>query len=145
MSDRGDSRARMPMPKRLKIYFDGGCRPNPGRIEVAVVARGVTHFFDTFGQGTNNDAEWLALIAAVRMAHTIQVADFVLLGDSAVVVAQANGIQKCRTATLRAHFDAFEALKGARPAHIRKIARSQNLAGIALDQRRNLGGIARVA
>jgi ribonuclease HI len=26
----------------VKIYFDGGCRPNPGNIETAVVAAGIT-------------------------------------------------------------------------------------------------------
>jgi ribonuclease HI len=133
------------MPKRLKIHFDGGCRPNPGRIEAAVVASGVTHFFDDLGDGTNNDAEWLALIAALRVAQTLGVADFVLLGDSAVVIAQANRLQKCRTPALQVHLDAFEALGGTRPAQIRKIARAQNLAGIALDQRRNRGSIAHVA
>jgi ribonuclease HI len=133
------------MPKRLKIFFDGGCRPNPGRMEAAVVARGVTHFFDDLGNGTNNDAEWLALIAALRLAQKLGVTEFVLLGDSAVVIAQANRVQKCRTSALQAHLDAFEAIGGLRPARIRRIARSQNLAGIALDQRRNATGLADVA
>ena len=26
--------------RRIKIYFDGGCRPNPGRMETAVVTGG---------------------------------------------------------------------------------------------------------
>jgi hypothetical protein len=43
--------------RRLKVYFDGGCRPNPGVIEVAVVARGATYFFDDLGCGTSSDAE----------------------------------------------------------------------------------------
>lgn len=45
----------------LKIFFDGGCQPNPGKIEVAVVTRGQSHFFDDLGRGTSSDAEWLAL------------------------------------------------------------------------------------
>ena len=28
--------------RRTKIFFDGGCRPNPGPIEVAVVAGGAS-------------------------------------------------------------------------------------------------------
>ena len=104
-----------------------------------MVARGVTHYFDDLGHGTNNDAEWLALIAAVRVARMLGVTDFVLLGDSAVVIAQANHEQKCRTPALQAHLDAFEAIGRTRPSRIRKIARSQNLAGIALDRRRNAG------
>lgn len=120
---------------RLKIFFDGGCQPNPGRMEAAVVARGVTHYFGDLGHGTNNDAEWLALVAALRLAQSLAVTDFVLLGDSATVIDLANG-GKCRTPALQAHFDTFAAIGGARPARIRRIARSQNLAGIALDRRR---------
>ncbi|UVO52694.1 reverse transcriptase-like protein [Sphingomonas sp. SUN039] len=133
------------MPKRLKIFFDGGCRPNPGPMEAAVVARGVTHYFDDLGDGTNNDAEWLALIAALRVAQRLGVTDFVLLGDSALVVAQANGRQRCRTPALQAHLDAFEVIGDVRTVRVRKIARSQNLAGIALDRRRHAAGIARAA
>lgn len=65
---------RMETPKtrrRLKIFFDGGCRPNPGRIEAAVVVRGVPHLFDDLGHGNNSDAEWLALICALELAHSL--------------------------------------------------------------------------
>jgi len=120
---------------RLKIFFDGGCQPNPGMMEAAVVARGVAHHFPDLGHGTNNDAEWLALIAALRVAHSLGINDFVLLGDSATVIDQANG-GKCRSPSLQAHFDTFMALGGARPVRIRRIARAQNLAGIALARRR---------
>ena len=54
----------------LKIFFDGGCRPNPGVMEVAVVARGVAYFFDNVGCGTSSDAEWLALRLALQLAQT---------------------------------------------------------------------------
>jgi ribonuclease HI len=121
----------MPKP-RLKVFFDGGCQPNPGRMEAAVVARGVTHIFRDLGHGTNNDAEWLALIAALRVAQDVGVADFTLLGDAATVINQANGDWKCRSPALRAHLAVLQALCGDRPVRIRKVARSQNLAGIAL-------------
>ncbi len=121
---------------RLKIYFDGGCRPNPGTLEVAVVARGVSYFLDDLGQGTNNDAEWLALIHGVDISRRLGAQDFVLLGDAALVINQANGIWKCRGAALQAHCATFkrhgEDMAGLR---IRKIGRAQNLAGIALARR----------
>jgi ribonuclease HI len=120
-------------PKRLKVYFDGGCRPNPGAMEAAVVARGVAHITTDLGVGTNCDAEWLALIRALQVAQDSGAADFELLGDSAVVVAQARRERKCRSADLQAHFDVFAALvgTGAWP-RVKKIGRAQNLAGIAL-------------
>ncbi|MBA3942419.1 MAG: ribonuclease HI, partial [Sphingopyxis sp.] len=75
--------------RRTKIYFDGGCRPNPGAIEIAVVTGGAVSVETDAGFGTSLDAEWLALIAALRLARQRGLADFVLLGDAAGVIAQA--------------------------------------------------------
>ena len=117
---------------RVKIYFDGGCRPNPGAMELAVVAGGQAHVLRALGHGTSMDAEWLALIHALRVAQEIGAADAVLLGDSVAVIGQANGTVKCRGAT-REHLEALRALAGeAGMPRIRYIKRSQNLAGIAL-------------
>ncbi len=104
-------------------------------MEAAVTVRGETRLFPDLGYGTNNDAEWLALIAALRAAQALGVAEFVLLGDAATVIHQANGVWKCRSPALRAHLVMFEAMRGVRNVQIRKIARSQNLAGIALARR----------
>jgi ribonuclease HI len=124
-------------PKRLKIFFDGGCRPNPGPIEAAVVARGVTYFFDDLGSGTSSDAEWRALLAALRLAQSLGARDFELLGDCANVIAQANGEAKCRGEAAQAHRATFlEQAASGPPRRIRWIARTQNLAGIALARRR---------
>lgn len=121
----------------VKIYFDGGCRPNPGQMETAVVARGITYHRPDCGRGTNNDAEWLALIHAVEIAAAIGATDIVLLGDSAVVVGQATGAAKCRSAELQAHLAKFQTLAGNfERIRIRRIGRNQNLAGIALARTR---------
>jgi len=121
---------------RLKVYFDGGCRPNPGPMEVAVVARGQSYFFDDLGHGTHNDAEWLALIKALELAQGLGVAAFDLIGDAAMVIAQANGMGACPEA-LRHHREHFLALTATQaPTRIRWIKRAQNLAGIALEKRR---------
>lgn len=124
------------MSRRLKMFFDGGCRPNPGRMEAAVVVRSVTHHFPDLGYGTSADAEWLALIAALRIAQDIGAREFVLLGDSAMVIGQATRVTKCRTPELQAHLVAFESIGGMRPVQIRRIGRAQNLAGIALEKAR---------
>lgn len=118
------------MPSRLKIYFDGGCRPNPGAMEAAVVAAGRTTILRELGQGTSADAEWLALIEALKLAQSLDSGDFVLLGDSAHVIAQATGSARCGKATQH-HLDRFRALAPTLP-RIRYIKRTQNLAGIAL-------------
>ena len=125
---------------RLKVFFDGGCRPNPGRIEVAVVARGIAYVFDELGHGTSTDAEWLALIKALEVAQELGGADFVLIGDARVVIDQANGMNKCRSPALLEHRARFAALAAkCPPSRIRWIARAQNLAGIALAARHQRG------
>lgn len=123
-------------PKPLKIFFDGGARPNPGRIEVAVVARGRVHLFDDLGTGSNGDAEWLALLAALEVAQSLGVPDFDLLGDSRAVIDQASGLVPCRTPAARAYRVRFmEAAAAQPPRRLRWIPRAQNLAGIALSRR----------
>ena len=123
---------------RLKIYFDGGARPNPGQIEAAVVLRGQAHIFANLGHGSNLDAEWLALIAALRLARSLpQVVsgelDFDLVGDAAHVIARASGTSPCRDAAQQAHLASFHRLAATTPPRrIRWISRRQNLAGIAL-------------
>jgi ribonuclease HI len=121
----------------LKIFFDGGCRPNPGPMETAVVVRGVAYFGDSLGEGSNSDAEWLAAIDALRVGLSLGMPDVRLLGDSALIVGQANGTRKCRSAELAAHRTNFAALATQfRSVSVRQIGRAQNLAGIALEHRR---------
>ena len=131
--------AAAPRPRRLKIFFDGGCRPNPGRIEAAVVARGVTYFFDDLGSGTSSDAEWLALRAALRVAQSLGELEFELIGDCANVIDQANGVAKSRSPAGQEHRARYrECASSGPPKRLRWISRSQNLAGIALACRHGL-------
>lgn len=116
----------------MKIFFDGGCRPNPGAMEIAVVAQGQAYVRPDIGQGSSFDAEWLALIHAVEVAQTLGLTDVVLLGDSATVVGQASGRMKCRGDAI-AHYARFRAgIPVGMSVRVRLIKRTQNLAGIAL-------------
>jgi ribonuclease HI len=120
------------LPSRLKIFFDGGCRPNPGTMETAVVARGQAHIQHDLGFGTSLDAEWLALIHALRLVQELELPNVILLGDALSVVGQANGTLKCRGDNMK-HLLVFRTLLPAiDPPRIRYVQRSQNLAGIAL-------------
>ena len=121
----------------LKIYFDGGCQPNPGVLEVAVVARGATYFFDDLGCGTSSDAEWIALRLALQLAHTLGEPDFDLIGDSLEVIRQASGSSRCRSIAAAQHLARYEecAAQG-RPRRLVWTPRRQNLAGIALAGRK---------
>jgi len=107
----------------LKLFFDGGCRPNPGPMESAVVAKGRTHHRPSQGHGTNGEAEWQALLHALDVAQALGETDVILIGDSThalkraptdpAYIAQAANFTRIR---------------------LRHTARAQNLAGIALDR-----------
>ncbi len=128
----------------MKIYFDGGCRPNPGAMETAVVARGVLSHRREIGYGTSEQAEWLALLDALALAQRLGERAPLLLGDSAAVVAQANGTARSRSSVARASRLTFEQMvSGFDRVRVRRIKRGQNLAGIALGmirQGRRIGG-----
>jgi ribonuclease HI len=120
------------VPRRLKIFFDGGYRGDPPSMEVAVVAAGRTAILRDLGPGTSADAEWLALIHALTVARSIGAEDVVLIGDAADVIAKANGRLPCRGEAAR-HLERFRALAASgTPPRIRQVKRAQNLAGIAL-------------
>ena len=118
----------------MKFFFDGGCRPNPGTMEIAVVAAGKETVLRDLGFGTSTDAEWLALIHALTLAQALKVADVVLLGDAANVVDKVNGTMKCRGAEV-AHLAMFRSLAVDTAPRVRYVRRTQNLAGIALARR----------
>ncbi len=121
--------------RRLKIFFDGGCRPNPGRIETAVVVRGVSHLFDDLGHGTNSDAEWLALICALELAQSLSLTNIELIGDALGVIQQAQRAMITGRAKHRHAAKFLVSMAGQPMARIRWIKREQNLAGIALAAR----------
>lgn len=114
----------------MKIFFDGGCRP--GGMELAVVTGGRAFIRRDLGPGSSMDAEWLALIAAVRLAQERPIDSPLLLGDAAAVIAQATGAVRCPP-RFNHHRETFHAAcSGLGRLRIRYIRRSQNLAGIAL-------------
>lgn len=123
----------MPNRARTKVFFDGGCRPNPGPIETAVVLRGQAHIRRDHGTGTHQDAEWLALIEALKLARAEGLADFVLIGDALAVVRVVNGLAR-PAAEVAHHLAAFHALAGEQAPPVRHVRRAQNLAGIALNR-----------
>ena len=123
--------------KPLKIWFDGGCRPNPGPMEYAVVLRGATEIRRGLDEGPSDQAEWLALLAAIEAAARDGARDLILIGDSLSVIRQAGGAEPCHSAVIRNLCDRFHAaLRQFDRVRLRHIKRSQNLAGIALERAR---------
>jgi ribonuclease HI len=123
----------------MKIFFDGGCRPNPGRMEAAAVAAGKIHYAGDLGLGSSHKAEWLALFHALEVARASGASTIVLLGDSAALINQVNSRSKPRDAEISALVVRFqeEALHFQR-LRVRHVRRTQNLAGIALAKLREV-------
>jgi ribonuclease HI len=77
-------------------YADGGCRGNPGPMGVGAivydpegtVVRSISY---SRPQGTNNQAEYLAAIAALEADHDAGARSVELRMDSELVVRQLNG------------------------------------------------------
>jgi len=122
---------------RPKVFFDGGCRPNPGQIEAAVVVRGSPHFFDNLGTGSNTDAEWQALLCAIVLARDLGLENVEFVGDSLEVTQGANLAASTGHAKSGHAASLLSILAHYRPGRIRWIKREQNLAGIALASRRS--------
>jgi ribonuclease HI len=113
------------------IWFDGGCRPNPGPIETATVIRGVADIRHDQDVGDNEDAEWSALLHALERAKAEGLTDIVLIGDSLSVIRQARGEKRGRPIWIERFRSAGQGFARLR---LRHIGRKQNLAGIALER-----------
>jgi ribonuclease HI len=122
-------------PRAVKVFFDGGCRPNPGPVETAVVMGGAIRLRHDHGHGDNNDAEWLACLDALRVAREAGLTDVILIGDSTLVVHQASGVLGTAPSRFQPYLDRYRAeAAGFARLRIRYIRRAQNLAGIALER-----------
>jgi ribonuclease HI len=80
-------------------YFDGSSNPNPGKMKIGgyIESReenGIkvqSSFSKSVGNGTNNEAEYLALIEVLNLAIEHRVKKIKIYGDSNLVVSQVNG------------------------------------------------------
>ena len=79
-----------------EIFIDGACSGNPGPTRIAVFSEDlkIKTILDT-GNGTNNRAEYQALIYALAIAQSIE-DDIVIKSDSKLIVEQVNGNWKVK-------------------------------------------------
>lgn len=122
----------------MEIYFDGGCAPNPGKMSscIVVVEAGKetqAHTIKDLGQGTNNVAEWSALIWAVVWAQANGHKKVTLIGDSLLVVNQAQGLWKINNQLLAGMSKQFQEVSQGMVLELRHVLRDSNLAGIYLE------------
>lgn len=83
-------------PKRLVLYTDGGCDPNPGQMAIAAMLYEGKKEINRLvmllpGEGTNNVAEYTALIEGLKMAARHECDELVCFLDSKLIVRQLSG------------------------------------------------------
>ena len=88
------------------VQFDGSCNPNPGgRIRFGCVVYrdgveiGIRSGFIS-PKGTNNEAEWIALINAIELCDELKIDHAIIQGDSKLVIMQIQNIWKVKSKNL---------------------------------------------
>ena len=91
---------------QIRIFSDGASRGNPGPSAVAFIIlsmddRPLKRYSRFIGTGTNNQAEYKALIRALEAASDLTDGDIASYLDSELVVKQLNGDYKVRNLVLK--------------------------------------------
>ena len=123
-----------PSARRLIIYCDGAAEPNPGPAGIGGIlmdeeGRTVGQFSRSIGHGTNNQAEYRALITALEAALQLEATDIEVRSDSELLVRQVCGRYRVKSAALRPLWQrAMELLGRFHSYTIRHIPSRENLA-----------------
>ncbi len=89
---------------KAKLFTDGGSRGNPGPAAIGGVLyeeeKVLANFSHYLGQGTNNQAEYNALLMGLELAKKHKVTDLQCFLDSELVVKQLNKEYRVKDADL---------------------------------------------
>ena len=103
--------------KKIIVYTDGGSRGNPGRAAIGVVfcnekEQIIKKFGEYLGDNlTNNDAEYQAIIFALKKFKTVfgkviaETSDVEFRADSELVVRQLNGVYRLTDPKIQQFFN----------------------------------------
>lgn len=102
--------------KKLIIYTDGGSRGNPGPSAIGAVI-GVKKYSEYIGEGTNNEAEYKAVIFALKKARAlygkkaVKTTEVEIRSDSELLIRQLDGEYKISEPRIQQLFIAVWNLK----------------------------------
>lgn len=130
----------------LLLHIDGASRGNPGEAGAGVVITdggGKIHreLKRYLGRTTNNQAEYQALILALREAKDMAAGGIRIFSDSELLVRQMNGLYKIKNRDIKTYADeARELLKKFSSWEITHVPREENseadrLANDAIDSK----------
>lgn len=141
---------------KITIYTDGGARGNPGPAGIGVVIKGGgidTGYGDYIGKTTNNEAEYQALISALKKVKSLmgkQDAKKVELEcflDSELIVKQLNHEYKIENENMQKFFlqvwNLMTDYKEVTFAHVRREQNKEadKFVNLALDKELGQGGL----
>ena len=129
----------------LIIHIDGASRGNPGHSSAGVVidddeGHNLAEDFIYLGKGTNNTAEYGALVHALEKSAMLKADTLLIYSDSELVVKQMQGLYRVKEPKLQTlFFKARSMLDRFRRVEFRHIPRKENrradmLANQALDE-----------
>src|SRR5580658_5117651 len=103
------------MDERIIVNFDGGSRGNPGVAGTGVVLKAAdgTPLITVgryIGHATNNVAEYMALIDALRQAKKLGARNLLVRGDSELIIKQMRGEYRVKNEALRDLYSEAEKL-----------------------------------
>ena len=119
--------------KTLKIFFDGSSHGNPGPSGIGIIVfdefgRVLDKFSKFIGFRTNNEAEYHALIEALRRAMQLGAERVELYSDSELLVKQVKGVYSVRDEKLkRLHLKCLQLLKNFKEYKIAYVPRELNM------------------
>jgi ribonuclease HI len=128
---------------KLSAYIDGGSRGNPGEAGIGVHFPGVVRIAEYLGTGTNNFAEYSALLTALRFAVFSRCEELQIYADSELVVKQIKGEYQVKNEGIRILYEnALRWIANVPHFSIDHVRRENNkeadrLANLAMDTRRN--------
>jgi ribonuclease HI len=123
-----------------QAFFDGACRGNPGPMSISLViydpdGERIAQHSRQIGYGTNNVAEYSALIELLRCLTAIRIERVQIFGDSQLVVNQVTNRWRINEPHLKDLANqAFTLMKGHPGWSISWIPRERNAAdGVSTD------------
>ncbi len=128
--------------RKFIIFTDGGCSGNPGPASIGAVitenGEVIKEISKAIGQGTNNIAEYTAVIYALQEAKALKAEDVLIKTDSELMAKQVNGQYAVKHANIKPLFEQvkqlWSAFKSVQMVHIprEQNARADKLAQNAL-------------
>jgi len=100
----------------INLYTDGGSRGNPGQSAVGVVLKNehgkiLEKVGKYIGKGTNNEAEYTALITGLKLCLAKNEAQVNCFLDSELVVKQLKGLYKVKEPRMKLFFEKIKELE----------------------------------